>query len=276
MLRVLSLGAGVQSSTVLLMSIRGDLPKIDAAIFADTGWEPKVVYKHLAWLETQAEEAGIPIHRVTAGNIRDDAVRSRMRAEDYNKVKDGRWAAMPLYTLADGSTERGQIKRQCTSEYKIEPIERCLRRQILGLKPGQKAPANSIEHWFGISRDEMRRVRQPKGAWSTYRYPLIFDIPMTRRECLEWNAANGYPRPPRSACIGCPFKSDNEWRQLRENPEEWADAVELDGLIREGGGMRGKTYLHSQCVPLDEVDLSTAEERGQMNWLNECEGYCGN
>ena len=36
-LNVLSLGAGVQSSTLLLMSCRGVLPKLDAAIFADTG-----------------------------------------------------------------------------------------------------------------------------------------------------------------------------------------------------------------------------------------------
>ena len=39
-LRILSLGAGVQSSVVLLMSIKGILPRLDAAIFADTQWEP--------------------------------------------------------------------------------------------------------------------------------------------------------------------------------------------------------------------------------------------
>ena len=41
MLHILSLGAGVQSSTMALMSARGDLPKPDAAIFADTGHEPR-------------------------------------------------------------------------------------------------------------------------------------------------------------------------------------------------------------------------------------------
>ena len=40
MIEILNLGAGVQSSTVLLMSIHGELPHIDHAIFADTGWEP--------------------------------------------------------------------------------------------------------------------------------------------------------------------------------------------------------------------------------------------
>jgi 3'-phosphoadenosine 5'-phosphosulfate sulfotransferase (PAPS reductase)/FAD synthetase len=68
--RILSLGAGVQSTTVLLMSCKGVLPKLDMAIFADTGWEPPAVYEHLAWLEREAALNGIPVHRVSKSNIR--------------------------------------------------------------------------------------------------------------------------------------------------------------------------------------------------------------
>ncbi len=57
-LRILSLGAGVQSSCVLLMSIEGELDHLDAAIFSDTGWEPAAVYAHLARLEDAAAMAG--------------------------------------------------------------------------------------------------------------------------------------------------------------------------------------------------------------------------
>ncbi len=46
-LRVLSLGAGVQSTTMALLALENALPKPDYAIFADTGWEPKRVYEHL-------------------------------------------------------------------------------------------------------------------------------------------------------------------------------------------------------------------------------------
>jgi len=51
-LRVLSLGAGVQSSVMALMAAHGELPRINCAIFADTQWEPKAIYEHLDWLET--------------------------------------------------------------------------------------------------------------------------------------------------------------------------------------------------------------------------------
>src|SRR5262249_27028991 len=77
MIRVLSLGAGVQSTTVLLMSCKGVLPKLDAAVFADTQWEPQAVYKHLAWLEVEAKGYGIPILRGTRGDLRADALEFR-------------------------------------------------------------------------------------------------------------------------------------------------------------------------------------------------------
>ena len=45
-LRIISLGAGVQSTTMALMAARGMIPGglPDCAIFADTGAEPASVY----------------------------------------------------------------------------------------------------------------------------------------------------------------------------------------------------------------------------------------
>ena len=58
-MHVISLGAGVQSTTMLLMAARGEIePKPKYAIFADTGWEPRAVYQHLEWLEQEAAGCG--------------------------------------------------------------------------------------------------------------------------------------------------------------------------------------------------------------------------
>ena len=63
---------------------------------------------------------------------------------------------------------------------------------------------------------------------------------------------------------------------MRDNrPEEWDDAVQFDHAIREAGGMRGDTFLHADRIPLEMVDLSTAEDNGQLSMLDECEGMCG-
>ena len=50
-LRVLSLGAGVQSSALALMAEEGDAPMPDCAIFADVGAEPQEVYDYLEYLK---------------------------------------------------------------------------------------------------------------------------------------------------------------------------------------------------------------------------------
>lgn len=53
----LSLGAGVQSSTMALMAAKGEItPMPDAAIFADTSAEPQAVYDWLDWLIKQLQE----------------------------------------------------------------------------------------------------------------------------------------------------------------------------------------------------------------------------
>ena len=94
--------------------------------------------------------------------------------------------------------------------------------------------------------------------------------------CCEQRA--GYTKPPKSSCIGCPYRDNKGWRAMRDNrPEEWADAVELDRQIRRRPGMRNyDQFMHRSLKPLDQVDLSTAEDRGQLNLFNnECEGMCG-
>lgn len=53
--------------------------------------------------------------------------------------------------------------------------------------------------------------------------------------------------------------------------------MEVDRAIRTGPrGIRGEVFLHRSGAPLDEVDLSTAADDGQLDlWPNECEGMCG-
>lgn len=271
MIKVLNLGAGVQSSAVLLMSCQGALPRLDAAIFADTGWEPSQVYEHLAWLESEAKKFSLPVFRVQCGNIRSDALHSQVRGRASGGV---RWASMPLFTLGPNGN-RGMIRRQCTSEYKIRPVERFIRRELLQLHPRQRAKPHSCEQWFGISWDEFTRMRTSRRSWTSFAYPLV-EMRMTRKDCLAWLAAQRYPTPPRSSCIGCPFHSDAEWRDMKRNrPWEWDDAVAFDQAIRRCGGMRGEIFLHRSCVPLKDADLRTDGERGQLSlWEDECSGMC--
>jgi hypothetical protein len=58
---------------------------------------------------------------------------------------------------------------------------------------------------------------------------------------------------------------DRLWREIkRGRPDEWAEAVALDRAIRRLPMVQGECYLHRSCAPLDEVDLRTPEDHGQL------------
>jgi 3'-phosphoadenosine 5'-phosphosulfate sulfotransferase (PAPS reductase)/FAD synthetase len=249
--RYLSLGAGIQSSTCLLLAIQGKIPSFDAAVFADTGWEPAAVYTHLDRLERLAATAGIPVVRVRTGNIRADALDPAHR-----------FASMPLFTLGPNG-ERGMARRQCTTEYKIKPIKAEVRRR-LGYPHPQRIPAGVFaEISIGISVDEVHRARDADVAYMRNVFPLL-DLGWRRSDCVAYLAEHGLGTTPRSACLGCPYHTDAEWARLREHsPAEWADAVAFDTAIRNGSAranadghpLRGQFFLHRQRVPLDQVRL---------------------
>lgn len=266
-LRVLSLGAGVQSTTMALMAAQGEFESVpDAAIFADTQWEPAHVYRHLDWLEKQLP---FPVYRVTAGNLREHVAAERPKGK-FLKVD------IPAYVKNPDGSAGGLINRSCTRDFKIRPIMKKV-RELIGIT-GRRSPTEPVvEQWIGISLDEVIRAKPAREAWIQSRWPLI-EKRMNRSDCLAWMARNGYPKPEKSACIGCPFHSNAEWRALNE--AEFADAVEVDRRLRnrppEAYRAKGTLFLHRSNTPLDEIDLSTAEDRGQGNlFLNECEGMCG-
>ena len=271
-LHIISLGAGVQSTTMALMAAHGEItPMPDAAIFADTGAEPRAVYDHLEWLMS-GNVLPFPVHVVTAGNIVDGL----RKMADAGEAFRGRAPVAPFYTTGKNGTA-APLRRQCTGHYKVEPINRWLRR-ALGAGFRERLPKGAhATVWMGISTDEIYRVKPSQEPWVTRKYPLI-DARVSRGDCFEWMAAHGYPRPPRSACTFCPYHSDNEWRNIRDNdPAGWAEAMVVDATIRPGfRSTRNEVFLHRSLVPLGQVDFRTKEDEGQLSMFNdECEGMCG-
>lgn len=253
-MNILSLGAGVQSSTLALMAAQGEIgPMPDAAIFADTGWEPRAVHDYLGWLEKQLP---FPVYRVMhKDGIRHDAGLRGM-------------AQIPYFTANGGMTFR-----QCTRDYKIDPIRRKV-RELLGYQPRQRIPDNSVTQWIGISTDEAVRVKPSRDNWIDHRWPLI-ELRMSRSDCLAWFGKREYPQPPKSSCLGCPYHSDAQWLHIKNSdPEGWKDVVDMDRVIREAvSGMREKLYMHRSLKPIDEV-VFFGESNLDM-FGNECEGMCG-
>lgn len=267
-LTVISLGGGVQSSVMALMAAEGLIkPMPDFAIFADTGWEPAGVYRHLDWLETQLP---FPVRRIQKGNIRDDILAgTNSTGQPFSSI--------PAFVRSK-SGKSGLAKRQCTREYKLTPIETEL-RDLLGMGYREAVPKGVfVELWIGISRDEIIRMKESRQRWITNYWPLIELLKMTRADCQRWFAER-YPGRtlPRSACIGCPYHTDAEWAAMKRfDQESWDDAVFVDAALRASGRAErfgGEMYLHGSLRPLDEVALAPSSQMQLFG--DECEGLCG-
>lgn len=260
----LSLGAGVQSSALLVMSASGlyGCPRADIAVFADTGDEPQWVYDQMNVLTRWGEEHGIPVHTVRQGHLSHDYLHGN---------GDHSFASPPLF-LVGPNGEPGMLRRQCTEKYKIRPIHRFIRTH-LGYEPRQRVK-HHVTALNGISIDESHRMKASTVGWITLEYPLV-DAEMTRRDCEKVMVEHGFPIPLRSACVFCPFHSDAYWQRLKDyHPEEFAKAVTIDRAIRHSEERRGIAYLHQSRQPLDEVDFNPTRDQVDM-FGNECEGMCG-
>jgi hypothetical protein len=272
-IHILSLGAGVQSSTLALMAAKGLVkPMPSAAIFADTHAEPESVYKWLDWLKTKLP---FPVYVVSSGSLTEAVFKPRKHLKTGATYFKN---LIPAYTLNPDGT-RGITGRACTKNHKLDPMFKKA-KELSGIKRGQKTIG--VISWIGISLDEVSRMKPSQLKWAQNRYPLI-DMDMTRHDCLRWMEKNGYPKPPRSACTYCPFHSDNEWRRMKkEEPKEFAGAVEFEEKMQqlrtlENGPnrMKGKMFLHNSLKPLGEIDFSEDNLQGNFHFQNECEGMCG-
>ena len=135
---------------------------------------------------------------------------------------------------------------------------------------------------MGISFDEVQRAKYPPNKWQINTYPLV-ENKITRKECMHWMERKGLPKPPRSACIICPYHNNNEWNRIKtEHPEEWEKAVYFDEQLRDpkAKGQFAKRfdselYIHKSRVPLKDASLEVVEDPQYSLFDDECEGMCG-
>ena len=257
--RYISWGCGLQSTVLVEMVCEGTL-KADAIFFADTRDEPHWVYETLGywWLRSP-----VPIHIVTKGRLSDAMLLATSQGT--------RWASIPCWTLGcDGRA--APLKRQCTYDYKIEVIQKALRR-ILGYARGERCKHEAI-CMQGISFDEMDRCSASRVPWITNEWPLV-DLGITRTDCRIFLEERNLPIPRKSSCRYCPYHSDRYWRDMKQNhPSEFEQACQTDEAIRNltQAGVDKPCFIHRSLVPLREAYFG--EDQKEL-FGRECSGHCG-
>ena len=255
-LKFLSLGWGVQSFTIAAMTALEELAPVDLAIHADTTHEAEGTYRHAEKYTPWLESRGLKVVTVTAK-------RAELVREDWGTGS----VMVPAFSLApDGS--HGQIRRQCTHDWKLSPI----RQYIRGLMPPGRPQPGYVECQQGISMDEWTRMRTSDVQYIVNQYPLV-ERRMARADCVLWLEARGLDVPPKSACVFCPYHSLGSWKRLkRAGGQDWAKAVEVDSAIRNRRDPHS-IYIHPARLPLEEA-VRIPEDVGaaQLEMEMPCDG----
>ena len=148
----------------------------------------------------------------------------------------GDMLANPAFTPAPWRARDGSfmLKRQCTRQYKVEPIRRYLY---------DKYKREKIRLMLGISVDEFHRMRDSGSARIENVYPLV-DERLTRNDCRAILERAGLIPPPKSSCWFCPYRSVRSQSELlKQYPALREMAVELERRINDERRARGKDAI---------------------------------
>lgn len=251
-IHVISLGAGVQSSTMALMAAAGEItPMPKFAVFADTGDEPQEVYD---WLTKLSKLLPFPVH-----------VRTRSRLSEHLFE----WGHSQIPCFIRGNNGRPTIgKRQCTKHWKVIPVQQGIRSATATQR--KRLPPSSVILWQGISFDEMERMARSRAEWIEHRWPLV-EMRVTRRHCERWLSDHDLSAP-KSACCYCPLKRRAQWQQMKDRGgSDWALCVSVSRQLQARG-----EFLTQDLKPIDEIDFSRPlDDHPEFSFRDECEGMCG-
>jgi hypothetical protein len=253
-IRVLSLGWGVQSTRIAFGAALGEID-LDFAVHSDTTYETESTYafakKWIQWLL----DAGIPV--ITTKDI----------IETSAPLKPGAVQHMPVYNI-NKNGKVGQLKRQCTNNWKIKPNKRAIREVMAFL--GIKTRPSVVKQLLGISKDEWSRASSSKEAYIENIFPLLRQdrgaklLPKmeARQDCITWLKDHGLQVPTKSACFHCSYKKQKQWVDMKiENGPDWKNAVAFDLAIRDKSAKYGQLFIHRSARPLAEA-VRTPDELG--------------
>ena len=225
-MKILSFGAGMQSTALALMSCENslslkkgqpmphpDVPIYDLVIFCDLGMEPSWVMDQVMFTQDACEQVKISF-KILDSPLHEDFMRN---------FGERRTVSIPWWTLrGDG--------------HKIEVIAKYVRWEVLGYRKGQRLrPEDRKAHemHMGFSYEEQKRCKESTNPMFVNHYPLV-EMKLVRADNYAYIRDVWGLETRASACTFCPFHRNYFFRYLRENlPEEYAQLVMVDELLRD-------------------------------------------
>ena len=233
-MKILSCGAGMQSTALALMScekamtssvLSPAVPIYDAILFCDLGFEPPWVMQQVEFIQKACNDAGIFFK----------ILYSPLYADYMRNFGERRAVSIPWWTLGDDG-HKSRMPRNCTIDYKVEVISKYVRWHLLGYKKGQQLreeDKKAHEMHMGFGYEEQRRCKVNPNPMFVNRFPLV-EMRLTRADNYAYILERWGLATRASACTFCPFHKNIFFHYLRENePREYDRLVEFDHLLRD-------------------------------------------
>lgn len=242
-MKILSCGAGMQSTALALMScenkmkgiIHKEVPIYDAVIFCDLGLEPYWVKGQVEFIKNSCNSVGIPFYEIE----------SNLYQDYMDNFGRGHVSSIPFWSV-DENGKKAKMRRHCTLDYKIALIEKFLKYNLLGYKKYQRLKKEDIqahEMHIGFSYEERKRMSQDYSNLFIKKYPLI-DMKWERADSYKYILEVWGLETKASACNFCPFHKNYFFKHLKENSKEDYDrTVAFDRMI---GEMQPHTAIKSK------------------------------
>ena len=184
---ILSFGAGVDSSAILLIHLFTKNLGIDMVVFADTGAEHPDTYRNVNYFQELCANHGLPFFIVK---------------KEGETITEWCLRLGILPVMAGGS-------HICSKKFKGDVIAKWSSSQ------GIDKPVYLI----GIEANEgyrCKRFTPPKDDKAEYQYPLV-EMNLDREACQEIIDDYGI-EVRKSSCVFCPFMSPEEIKSAMEDP----------------------------------------------------------
>lgn len=280
-LDVASIGFGVQSTGIAIMSGMGLIPKADKYYFSELR-ETQETIDYIQYIQPILQDMGIDVEILKPKDIYEHIL---------NWPISDRVSMIPVWFLNTQGKPQ-PLNRGCTVDFKINVVASKIRTD-LGLK---KLKRNTIRIWQGISLDEIERAKRTALYPDSFRvnhYPFISQYANITYSEFDWKSysrtkiieeifiKNNIKVPPKSSCFFCPFHDIKYWFHIYTNfPDQWDLACVLDDAIRNYNTKTevltsGPFFLYAGCIPLRDIDFDKGIKNTNQLLLTGCEsGFC--
>lgn len=280
-MKVLSCGAGMQSTALALMSCANKLilenrsgdfgfvyedkvPVYDVVLFCDLGLEPSWVYDQVHFIQSACEWAGIPFY-ILKSNLYEDYL------HDFGNK---RVVSIPFWSV-DENGKKGKMMRNCTLDYKINIMQKFVRQEILGYLKGQRTRDEDIkahEMHLGFSKEEERRCKENPHKMFVNKFPLC-EMNLVRADNYAYIKDVWGLDTKASACCFCPFHTNYFFDFMkRNNKYEYEKTVAFDQILEEqqpNTKIRSKLYISKSRKRIKDLLPEECNDREYFIYKNE-------